>query len=304
MFLYSCAGTERQVVPNDYDSENVYKALEPNEEEYPGMLTFGADSVPGFSIRYEIPTDSSEVYIHIEEFTAIDTNPAITVSLLSFLTQELSEYGFTSQNDSTLTVDFNAFINSGLSQEEATVKIMDKIKEDFYRQVAEIYSYEAAFNIVFNIYPVYINHRFITFREAAYCYTGGAHGNTTSRLLTFDMESGLALTLDDIFKADQLQNVREDVAAHMAYSYPIYDDIRTVGQYIDSLNMWLGNSATVEDESNAMITASTFPLPTPGLNETGAVFIYPMYELTPGSDGCPVVVLPYSEIKDYLKITK
>ena len=93
-------------------------------------------------------------------------------------------------------------------------------------------------------------------------------------------------------------DVREEVAARMAYAYPIYENITTVEQYIDSLNVWLDNFN--DSDSSQKITAKDFPIEDVALIKQGLVSVYQMYELTPGSDGCPVVVVPYEDIKGCL----
>ena len=295
--LCSC-NHERQVVPYEEDEAEVFKALPPNEECSPENLTFGKADIPGFIFDYEIPTDSEEIYVFFENLTVLDVNPKINQNIFDFIQDNLKEFGFVNNSLNLDKTGFPELVASGLSYLEASVKLLENIKSGFEAQLPSIQAYQSPFNIYFQIYPVYLNSDLVTYRESAYCYTGGAHGISISNLITYDLSTGEVLKLNDIVKPDGLQFVREEVAAHMAYSYPIYENIATVQQYIDSLNVWLNNGNSEEGESP--ITLQDYPLTNPGVTEEGLVFIYPMYELTPGSDGCPVVVIPYKDIKGCL----
>lgn len=298
----SCNNT-RNIVPNDADSEDISQPLQPNEEEIPGKLTFGEDSVPGFSLQIEMLTDSAEVYVNVSRFTDIDTDTKITVNILDFIVNQLESSGFITENKFKVSEIFPKMLDSEGSTEAAVECFFKTIEYDFEQQLPEIYSYKVPYNITFDIFPVYIDRNYITFFQSAYCYTGGAHGNTVMKLITYYLNDGTELTFDDIFLPSSISQIREEVAAHMAYSYPLYENITTVDQYIDSLNLWLGNEPEEAGEvSSPKITLANFPLPQAALNSSGVVFVYPMYELTPGSEGCPVVILPYHDVKDFLKI--
>lgn len=49
------------------------------------------------------------------------------------------------------------------------------------------------------------------------------------------------------------------------------------------------------------ISLKNFPVNDPGIHGAGLVFNYEKYHLTPGIAGCPVILLPYDEIRDCLK---
>lgn len=301
--ILTACQNNRRVVPYESDSQDVFTALMPNEPEQPECYTYGPDSVPGISLNYEMQTDNPEIYVNIETFTILDINPRVTQSLLSFLKKELNDYGFIKQNKTISATDSIVQSEDSVFTRNYIINEFDILKNEFDKELPVITQYGSAFNIVFNIYPVYIDDKYVTYNQSAYCYTGGAHGNTTTSLVTYDIESGNALNLYDIVKTDRINEVRQEVAAHMAYSYPIYENIKTVDEYIDSLNVWLGTSSSEEEgNANPRITLENYPLPNPALNETGLVFIYETYQLTPGSDGTPVVVIPYIELQGCLKI--
>lgn len=301
--LLTACQNNRMVVPYESDSQDVFTALTPNEPEQPEGYTYGPDSIPGLSFNYEMTTDNPEIYVNIQTFTILDINPGVTRSLFSFIKSELDEYGFIKLTKTISAPDSIILNKDSVFTDNYILDEFKSIKDEFDKELPVIQQYGSAFNILFDIYPVYIDDKYVTYRQSSYCYTGGAHGNTTASLITYDIESGKALNLYDIVKTDRINEVREEVIAHMAYSYPIYDNIKTVDEYIDSLNVWLGTSSDEEAASeNPRITLENYPLPNPAINETGLVFIYETYQLTPGSDGTPIVVIPYIELKGCLKI--
>lgn len=298
LFLDSCSNNERQVVPCDIDTDEILKPLQPNEDDGPENLTFGEKHIPGFVFDNEFTTDNNDVYVYLQNFTLLDVNPAINQSLMDFIVSNLAEYGFINDSISVTSNEFDRLQASGLSYFDAAGKVLDNIQNAFDAQLETIKSYDSPFNIYFQINPVFLDNRFVTYKESAYIYTGGAHGMTVTYLKTYSLESGKNLDFNDIVKPNCRSMVREEVAAQMAYSYPIYENITTVSQYIDSLNVWLDNSN--ESDGSGKITASDFPVSDVALVEQGLVFVYEMYELTPGSDGCPIVVIPYSAIRGAL----
>lgn len=296
--ICSCSNGEREVTPCEVDIDEIYKVLSPNEEDNAQGLTFGKDSIPGSIIDFDMQTESQEIYVFFENLTVLDINPKITKDLFEFATEELKEYGFISEDWKLTDEEFNEAFGEPANYYSGTMAILEKIKGAFDTQYSEIKESGEAFNAYFLIYPVYLNDNYVTYRESAYCYTGGAHGMTISYLHTYDLKSGERLTVDDIVTPEGMKSVREEVVAHMAYCYPIYENIKTVNQYIDSLNVWLDNFDQPDDSKE--ITVENFPLSDPGLTSEGLVFVYEMYQLTPGSDGCPVVLIPYKDIKGCL----
>lgn len=300
LLFLSCRQNYRQVIPYEIDTDEIYKAVAPNEEDDSQGLTFGKKNIPGFTFDYEMSTDKKDVYIFFEKFTVLDVNPLITENILGFIQEQLVEYGFINQSDSLPGNEFSHLLEQNMSYTDAVARILDNYRKDFEIRLPDLTIDGTPFNAYFLIYPVFINESLVTYRQTAYCYTGGAHGMTISYLKTYDLVSGKELSLDDIILADRLIDVREEVAAHMAYSYPIYENITTVEQYIDSLNVWLDHfDPQVKD---SMITLENFPLTDVALLNEGLAFVYQMYYITPGSDGCPVVVIPYKDIKGCLKV--
>ena len=289
------------------DTTDVSIPLKPNENLYSNRLTYGKDSIPGNTFKYHFPSDSSEIYMNYD-VTILELNPKITSDLLSFLHKETLACGFINEKDSVVPWTFEQLNGEGLAQEQLVKKILEWEGESFKRQLTNIYdSGVRGFNLSIEIYPVFMNEDYITYEKYAYYYTGGAHGNYTSFLQTYDIKTGETVGLEDMIEPGKINKFRRKVIEHMASSYPIYQDVTSVQQYLDSLNNWLGNinpgvaSGVVKKEDLNKITEENYPLNTPGINETGLVMTYDKYQLTPGSDGVPVIVLTYDEIRDCLK---
>ena len=295
--FFACNQNNRAVVPYDTDADAVFKRFAPNEEDAP-HLTFGKQELPGIIFSYEMETNDSDTYVFFDKFTLLDINPAINQNIAEFIYSQMSENDFLSSTFQLPENDYPDLIASGKTYSEAMKDVLDKLKEGFEENVSTNGHVNGPFNIYFMIYPVYLDAEYVTYRLLAYSYTGGAHGITYSYLRTYDLTTGKPLSLEDIVRPEGMADVREEVAAHMAYSYPIYENITTVEEYIDSLNVWLDNFDTQDDTKK--ITIKDFPLSNPAITSQGLAFIYEMYQLTPGSDGCPLIVIPYRDIKGCL----
>lgn len=297
VIAFSCSRSH-PVVPGEIDEEEIYKALVPNEDESSRDLTFGPDSIPGFVFDYEMTTENPDIYIFLDNLTVMDINPAVNQDIMDFVYTQLSEYGYIAETTVLAPDEMEQLLGRGFNYAEATGEILDGINKAFDERYPEISSYRSPFNAYFQIYPLWLNDKIVTYRLTAYCYTGGAHGMTISYIRSYDLQSGKKLTFDDIVTPGEREYVREEIAAHMAYAYPIYENITTVEQYLDSLNVWLENFDS--SEKGEKITAKDYPAPDVALISQGLVSVYQMYELTPGSDGCPVVVIPYANLKGCL----
>lgn len=299
ILLLSC-GNERRITPCDIERDEINKALAPNDEGSPENLTFGKNNIPGFIFDYDITTDNNDVFVYFQNLTVLDINPKINQSVADFITQQMTEYGFINDSVSLPENEFVDLNAAGLSYTQATVRYLDQLKEAFNAQLKTISTLDTPFNMYFQVYPVFLDDNFVTYRQLAYAYTGGAHGMTVTYFKTYDLKTGEELSFDEIIRPEDKTMVREEIAAHMAYSYPIYENITTVSQYIDSLNVWLDNFTSPDERGS--ITVDNFPVSDIALLKEGLVVVYQMYELTPGSDGCPIIFIPYKNIKGALKI--
>lgn len=289
------------------DSIDVYTHLKPNDEWYCGRHTYGKDSIVGNTINYRLATDSKRIGVDID-ITILELHPRITANLLSFIHGEFLEHGFINEGDTIAPFGIKEKSDNGFNQSEIIHLVLDWEGERFYHELPQILEYgESGYNLEIKIYPVFLNENYVTYKKYTYYYTGGAHGNYSSFLQTYNRRTGESVDLDDIFIPEKLDKVRERVAYHMAAKYPIYSTVNSIEAYLDSLNRWKGLTDLSEifgikkENDREQITLNNYPINDPGLHGAGLVFTYEKYHLTPGCDGCPVILLTYDEISDCLK---
>ena len=301
LLILTCAAAcshNRQVVPYETDIDKVLEAVAPNEDSSPENPSFGPDSLPGYILDYEITTPLDDVYIYFDPLTVLDVKPEINADIFSFVGDQLSEFGFIADSVAFQPKELREAFGNGRPYRDVTSELINRIHTDFNSRLDEIEGYKCPFNAHFQIYPLYFGEGVVTYRLSSYCYTGGAHGLNVTYIRSYDLNSGNVLTFNDIVKPESQTDVREEIAARMAYFYPIYENITTVEQYIDSLNAWLDN---FNSDNSTPITLRDFPVPDVALTREGLAAVYQMYELTPGSDGCPIVVIPYKDIEGCLQ---
>lgn len=288
------------------DSIDVFSPLNPNENWIGGRHTYGADSVIGNTMSYRTATDSDRVLMQID-VTLLELHPRITANLLSFIHGELLNCGFINRGDTTTPFGIKDMSDKGFTQQEILHKALDWESELFYTEVPNLMEWGNGYNISLEIYPVYIDEKYVTYKKESYYYTGGAHGNYSTFLQTFDRTTGMSINTEDLIRPEKIDELREHIVLHMASNYPIYSSVNSVEAYLDSLNRWKG----LTNLSSRMglkkvgeldeITVKNFPINDPGVHEAGLVITYEKYHLTPGCDGCPVILLPFDEIRECLK---
>lgn len=114
-------------------------------------------------------------------------------------------------------------------------------------------------------------------------YSGGAHSNKRTDFLNIDPHTG-----DEILLAHELQEGFEDPLTKVGEKI-----FRTVRQIPDSAS--LSNSYFEFPQDKFRLTK------TYGFTKNGILFFYNNYEIAPYAIGPTEVLVPYSEIKDWLR---
>ena len=300
-----CNGnTKLQVLPSD--SIDVYARLKPNENWISCRHTYGNDSIIGYTIKYRLATDTSNVFVDFD-ITTLELHPRITANLLSFIHNEMLTQGFINECDTIVPFGITEMTDKGFTQNDIVRKALDWESDLYYSELPCIMEDSFGFELDIEIYPVFLNEDYVTYKKYSYYYTGGAHGNYSSFLQTFNRKTGESVDLEDIIIPEKMDDVREKVALHMAANYPIYSSIATMEEYLDSLNRWKGLTdigvimGVTKEEYRERITLKNYPLNDPGVHGAGLVFTYEKYHLTPGCDGCPTILVTFDEIKGCLK---
>ena len=127
---------------------------------------------------------------------------------------------------------------------------------------------------------VYESDEVICINIKSYTDTGGAHGNSTTTYLNFNPQTGAILWLDDIFNN-------------------VYEFKKIAEKAFKDQSKPKDNAETMED----FFYGELFQLPTNmGFTKDGLVLVYNNYEIASYAQGNTKIVLPYSEIKDLLKV--
>ncbi|WP_219226122.1 DUF3298 and DUF4163 domain-containing protein [Pedobacter antarcticus] len=126
-------------------------------------------------------------------------------------------------------------------------------------------------------YPNYLSLKF-TYSE----YKGGAHPNTLFSYLNYNPQSGNVITLDSLVKTDSKTQ------------------LVAVAEKIFRKNEKLSANASLSDgyffDGGKFALAQTFTLSPEGL-----MFLYNPYEIKPYAAGVTELIIPYSQIKEFLK---
>ncbi len=295
--------------PTLADSIDVFVKLGPNKNSNSGINTYGMNSIHGNTIKYRFNPersniDSFNIYVDFD-FTILELHPRITANLLSFIHYEMLEWGFINESDTITPFTIKEMTDKGFSQADIVKKALNWEKQLFIKEIPLIMEWETKFFMEFEIYPVFLNEEFVTYKKYAYYYTGGAHGNYSVFLQTYNLKTGESVDLDDFFIPENLDKVRELVAYHMAVMYST--DNKNINEYLDSLNKWKGLTdirrimGVISDKNPDRITLKNYPINDPGIHGAGLVFTYEKYHLTPGICGCPTILIPFDEIRDCLK---
>lgn len=176
---------------------------------------------------------------------------------------------------------------------DAVEKTIAAIANDFSSRVyLELKSdssiYETAQYALVNELVNYVSPKVLTRSSYSETYTmGAAHGASAYELTTIDRATGQALTLEQIVKKDEMDDVREDLVETIARAKGFKEEkdfLKQTGEFVNN-------------DANSM-TEDNFPIYNVGLTREGLTFVYPLYSIAPYSDGIGVYTLPYRKIKD------
>lgn len=116
-------------------------------------------------------------------------------------------------------------------------------------------------------------------------YTGGAHGGNTCGGVTYDLTTGAALTLADVFCDD----VTADVICRLA--------VDALTPKMDELYLFDDFNLTVEDRFSGNFLEDTAWY----LSREGLCFSFAPYDLAPYSAGVVTAVIPYAQLTGILE---
>lgn len=163
-------------------------------------------------------------------------------------------------------------------------KILDSARRDFIEFESEPdlnagYEYQISFE------PTWISDSIATYSYTAYCYLGGAHGSTISRVASFATSTGRTLTFAEAFqpgrRKELIAKIRQGLWSQ--YFQPLCAADPEGPQSLDDV---------------LLINPNELELPAcnPSFGPDGVTFIYGQYEIAPYAAGQPACTIAYSEL--------
>lgn len=172
---------------------------------------------------------------------------------------------------------------------EAGKKLLDFCREDFEGFDSITPSYPISYEFNYDISPIYMTGKAITYNSMRYSYLAGAHGSTVSDAQTFSLADGTALTADKMFKPDSLAAVTAMVkkAVYEQYFLSSYEE---------------SGDTPMSFRDCLLIDPDEMKLPVfpPYFMADGVVFVYQQYEIACYAAGMPACIIPYSTLLPYM----
>jgi hypothetical protein len=169
--------------------------------------------------------------------------------------------------------------------EKILQSISDGLVADYRQENRDIYNpdseYEFMWQHTYGVSLMCNDKNFTTFRFYYYSYTGGAHGLFGDDFSSVDLETGKALTLDDIFVPGYKQEIGRllDARVRQTDKIPADGSLEDYGYFTDNI-----------------MPGDTFYVAPDGIG-----FYYNIYEIRPYAYGSSDIFLSFKEIKQLIK---
>lgn len=139
--------------------------------------------------------------------------------------------------------------------------------------------------------------KYVTYRFYTFYYTMGMHGFMEEYYLTFDNTTGRLLGAKDIIKSGKFDSVVAILEKRINdYKHKYASDKFHFTADLDGEKLEANSSDIVKEAVKGKL------YPRLALTENGVVFTYQPYEMGPFSEGIIHFLIPYNEIKQFLKI--
>jgi hypothetical protein len=201
--------------------------------------------------------------------------PCITVYIAYFkVTFTLDE-----QTRNVINQDILEFICAPFGSHEGDVNKI--VKEFLTKYKKEFTENDPPWEYKIDVSIKYLDKRFVTIAKEETNYTGGAHSNSQSVLRSYSLQSGHALTIDDILTdPEALRNIAEKI---FRKKHNIAPDVRL-------------SEAGFNFENDTFSLAGNF-----GIVGKKLIFYYNPYEIAPYAFGPEELVVPTEDIRDIIK---
>lgn len=217
-----------------------------------------------FNLRMEVP--------YVEE------NSGLSQSLQRFLISIPRQGAFSEECDGTVIGMANTYLRTYIMQYLHEGKeAIDSYGEDMDAAATWMsYEEQAEGKVVFQ------EGNFLSYQFKVYSYMGGAHGNTTTANRVFDLNSQQAITLSNLFSADNLAQV----GVLLRQALATLNECESVEQLAQAGIFFSANE--IEPTDNFL------------LDGKGLTWIYDPYEIAPYAYGPVTVSLTWKELNDLL----
>jgi hypothetical protein len=294
--MTSCAGSSKQENGATCDPDSIDVEASHMIPDSIESVAIGDKSIAMHIIKTRAELNDDNFYMDFD-LHLTEQNAKITKSIFAYIHAMLLKKGLITKKDAALNIDVEKLVRSNKTFSEILEAAIQA-----WKPICRIPRFDddddatpEGFCITFNIHPVFLNEDYITYVFNEYDYAYGAHGDEDVTVCTYNVKTGDAVNLSNVVKSAAIDNVHALVAEHMASKFPVSADAETVEQYLDALNEWLDKP---EDDR---ITLQNFPINCCGIHASGLVVTFEKYQLTPGACGSPIIVIPYSELKDCLQ---
>lgn len=199
--------------------------------------------------------------------------------------------------DSEIAQRFNAAVNALLFHKNSSDingsmnHVADSVGKAMYKEMEELYDPECGYGrpgYSYNFSGAVVKESakgYYAYQMNYDLYYGGAHGSYGTEFTNIRMSDGHVMQPNDVFKMEKLQEIQDVMLQQLL----VDNDCETKEELVGTTNILMWGELSVKPNNFA-------------LTSKGIEFIYNPYEIGCFAIGMVQFTVPYSKLKDYLKI--
>ena len=213
-------------------------------------------------------------------------NDSLDFSIYCRYRQEYILFSGNSDADSINKVIVEMLLNKNITDKKQVKAELQAYGDSFTKSwkqnlPVDMFSLAMSYEDHTNFQVAFQNQHYTTVMYNNYGYMGGAHGLSIQRYLSFSRPGGKLL--------ENWQDLFTDTTAIVKLAEKSFKKEKNIQKFRSRSHMWFWGGD--------FYLSSNF-----GLTDEGIRFIYTEYEIAPYAYGSTELLLPYSEIRDYLKV--
>lgn len=172
-------------------------------------------------------------------------------------------------------------------------------REEFNEKDEEGRSMGLKYDYLFKMNPAWKSKdgKYVTYRFYTFYYTMGIHGFMEEYYLTFENTTGRILGAKELFKTGKYNSIITILEKKINdYKHEHMSEEIHFTAYLDSETSEINSSTIIKEKVKGKL------YPRPAMTENGVVFTYQPYEMGGFTEGVIHFLIPYNEIKQFLKI--